>query len=463
MPKIYASPIKSPNSSALYAKRSAPITTQESKVKPCITSQNNNIATNNIKKNSNKNNKRSLSQTPSPQKPVTPNPSKKQTTRDYHDQNRPGLLHDQTKTPNTQSIQKDQTTSRMANESTDQVFRYEGQNFKNFLNPFKFAQEMKSHFPTQKIDRAFINSKNNQLYIITSNDTTKKYIENYSWPPTAFGGIKTYTPKERKYTLAIHNVDTSLDPQEIITTNSDLKDCTIKRIHKKLNQTATTTLQLTTTNKSLCDSLISNKLQIHYSSYVVTEWKFEPRPLQCHKCNKYNHNTKSCPEPNPTCPICSETHTLENCTNKTNKVSIKCANCPTNNKHTAFSKNCPLMIQATNKMKIIKTTPTTNPWLNRTHATAPTEMEHNQLDQSTITPQNTTASNQATHYNPTTQTSKKQQSARQQNTLSNTLTAELNEILTILTTALSNRNLETSTLQVLKTTLKLIIERLNEL
>ncbi|RNA20724.1 hypothetical protein BpHYR1_002072, partial [Brachionus plicatilis] len=94
------------------------------------------------------------------------------------------------------------------------VFRFEGKNLLNYTNPIKLQEEIDkyiNHFDP-KIDRAFINSKNNQLYIVTSDLQTILHLEKHTWDNEAFGtGINTVKPKDKVFFIAVRGVPTSVD------------------------------------------------------------------------------------------------------------------------------------------------------------------------------------------------------------------------------------------------------------
>src|SRR5437899_2274891 len=68
--------------------------------------------------------------------------------------------------------------------------------------------------------------------------------------------------------------------------------------------------------------------------------QYVPEPRRCFKCQKFGHTAKFCRKEQPVCPVCSEDHQYENCTNKERP---KCANCT--GTHSASYKKCSKYIE----------------------------------------------------------------------------------------------------------------------
>ncbi|CAF1111422.1 unnamed protein product, partial [Brachionus calyciflorus] len=150
----------------------------------------------------------------------------------------------------------------------EKVFRYEGTSLNAFKNPFKLQQEIDKHLGKAVINKAFVNNKNNQLYLITDDKNT------------------------------IKGVDISIDVEDeqfiqIMEKNYQIYD--IKRITKKsLNNKPLPVLRAKVKNDEILKSLIKSGIRIGYSSFRIEEWKYEPKPLQCKKCNGFNHKSAEC-------------------------------------------------------------------------------------------------------------------------------------------------------------------------
>ena len=63
----------------------------------------------------------------------------------------------------------------------------------------------------------------------------------------------------------------------------------------------------------------------------------------CYHCHRFGHFAKQCPSKSPTCGKCGESHKTSECTNDT----LCCINCKelklTDTKHSAISRNCPVL------------------------------------------------------------------------------------------------------------------------
>ncbi|CAF0801792.1 unnamed protein product [Brachionus calyciflorus] len=235
------------------------------------------------------------------------------------------------------------------------VFRFEGKNLMYYTNPIKLQEEIDYYinYCDQKIDRAFINNKNKQLYIITSDLQTIKHLEKHIWDKDAFDtGINTVKPKEKAYFIAVRGVPTTVDIKDEDTIHKIKSKygpiVEFYRITKKSENRELNLIKIKVIDERCANHILSHGLQKGYVNYKTEPWKHKPRPLQCRKCNKFGHITNDCQEKNFTCPLCSQNHQLENCPNRNTQKKIKCSNCQ--GKHPAFSKICKFMINETNKL-----------------------------------------------------------------------------------------------------------------
>jgi len=85
------------------------------------------------------------------------------------------------------------------------------------------------------------------------------------------------------------------------------------------------------------NTLVQTGLQIDYMHFVVEPAKQNNTPIQCFKCQKYNHVAKYCKSEHLTCARYGENHQTNQCT--ATDDAIKCSNCKGN--HVANSSNCP--------------------------------------------------------------------------------------------------------------------------
>jgi len=87
----------------------------------------------------------------------------------------------------------------------------------------------------------------------------------------------------------------------------------VKRISKKSeNSKPLPLLKAKITNEQILKTILRDGIKIGYTNHRIEMWKFEPKPLQCKRCNKYGH--ASC-ESELIGPLCSEEHTLQDCSN----------------------------------------------------------------------------------------------------------------------------------------------------
>ena len=171
--------------------------------------------------------------------------------------------------------------------------------------------------------------------------------------------------------LKIHNLDPELLGQnkeelrnKMLSKNESLKNATeddfkitfidkkqsfaIARVNPEIHK------KITNAGRVYID-LWSNKVSNHY------------QPLQCFKCQAFNHTSTSplCPlheKPNETtCLYCAKNHPSATCPAKKNKKSHRCSNCLKNdnpsikkeaNSHTSTSKLCPTYIKEVERLKI---------------------------------------------------------------------------------------------------------------
>lgn len=72
--------------------------------------------------------------------------------------------------------------------------------------------------------------------------------------------------------------------------------------------------------------------------------------LRCFNCNGFNHSAKQCSRPT-TCPRCGANHKVTDCTEN----DIKCVNClaskAANPNHAAWDVNCPVYMEAADKIR----------------------------------------------------------------------------------------------------------------
>ncbi|CAF1091286.1 unnamed protein product, partial [Brachionus calyciflorus] len=234
----------------------------------------------------------------------------------------------------------------------EKVFRYVGKSLQQFLNPIRLKDEIDTYISSKNhvIKKAFINNKNKQLYIITDDLPTINHLNKHNWPEYSFNdGITKIDSKPKVTFIAIRGVHQSInidndDFRNYLNYNYEITD--VKRITKKSeNSKPLPILKAKITNQQKLNAILRDGIKIGYTNHRIEIWKFQPRPLQCKRCNKYGHAI--CNE-EIVCPLCSEGHSLQDCQNKRDQTKLRCSNCQ--EAHPAFSKKCKLMIDATNEI-----------------------------------------------------------------------------------------------------------------
>jgi hypothetical protein len=337
------------------------------------------------------------------------------------------------------------------------IFRYTGNSLMNFSHPIKLQEEIDKHIGIDNpvVEKAFINNKNKQLYIITSELRTILHLEKFQWPGEAFEtGIQTAKPKEKSYFIAVRGVPTTLDIKDENVINkirskySPISE--IYRITKKSENKELNLLKIKVTNDDCAKYIINHGLQIGYINYKTEEWRQQIRPKQCRKCNKYGHTTNECLEKNYTCPLCAHNHKLEDCQNRNTQKKIKCSNCQ--GKHPAFSKVCKIMIDETNKLTKKQ----------QKQVSQKNNSQNTQTNQAQKTSTNTKKTQQATYADITKAhtNTKEQRTEKNYTNGNNTIKMTITKIIANLSTLLTLETLDTSSLEQINKAIENLIARI---
>ncbi|CAF1102134.1 unnamed protein product, partial [Brachionus calyciflorus] len=176
----------------------------------------------------------------------------------------------------------DTNTSAMENDFEfrgETVFRFEGKDLLNYSNPIKLKEEIDNHINLNepKIDKAFINSKKKQLYIITSDLQTTLHLEKHTWNNKAFGsGINAVKPKDKMFFIAVRGVPTSIDIKDeemIYKIKSKYEPISeFYRIIKKSENKELNILKIKVTNEACANHILTHGLQIGYVNYKTEIW-----------------------------------------------------------------------------------------------------------------------------------------------------------------------------------------------
>lgn len=238
---------------------------------------------------------------------------------------------------------------------------------KTISNPMLINKLIKeSKFQMLNIKDIRPNFSKNLIAIEAYNQLTTEQINEL----TKITELDTYEvsceiPNYDKYKLGvIHPIseDMCLDELKIqIMEDNDIEIVKINRMKKKVDDVLTNTKSVKLTIKG---SKMPETIKISYMKYHVRPYISEP--LQCYKCQRLGHTSKSCKAKVPRCMVCSGPHDKENCISGTRKY---CANC--HGEHTANSKYCEIIKQAY-KLERMKATQ------NIDHNTARNKMYQNQ-------------------------------------------------------------------------------------
>ena len=134
-----------------------------------------------------------------------------------------------------------------------------------------------------------------------------------------------------------------LDEEEIQNELASQHVVHVKRIYVDRGKKATHTYIMTFEATELPRSIKIGYINARVGVYV-------PNPLRCFKCQKYGHGSNRCTG-KEICSKCAGEHSVENCTSDI----FCCANCTTDNDHTASDRACPVYIKE-KKVLLIKHT-----------------------------------------------------------------------------------------------------------
>ena len=87
---------------------------------------------------------------------------------------------------------------------------------------------------------------------------------------------------------------------------------------------------------------LPKKVYVDFCEYRIRN--FEPEPVRCYKCQKFNHLARNCLSKVDVCAKCSKEHPTKECSNDqqpgtSSDSLVKCFNCKGD--HPAYSKECP--------------------------------------------------------------------------------------------------------------------------
>lgn len=190
----------------------------------------------------------------------------------------------------------------------------------------KLFNEIKRCKPVADILNAYINQKN-ILVIKTSSQKDADYLSE-DWLTDAFTyGIRPFEDKSRFF-VALSNVNLDLDLEDEDLKSFLLTEYKITNLNRLIKRSTNQKLHVVKAEISDFTSfkkiITTGKLKIGFTNIKASAWKSDPlKPLQCFKCQAFNHTQSDCTSANPKCMKCSGAHNFREC--KSNK--LKCANC----------------------------------------------------------------------------------------------------------------------------------------
>lgn len=203
-----------------------------------------------------------------------------------------------------------------------------------------------SEFKHLKIKDIRPNNRKNILAIEAINPLTTEETEKLT-NITKLGTyeVKCEVPNSDKFKYGVIypiSLDTDLlELQYEINETNEIQIVGMERLKKKINNnwTPSQSVKLTIKNRN-----IPNHITIGFMKYIIRP--FINEPMQCYKCQRLGHTSKSCKASLPRCMLCGGPHKKDDCTAERKR----CANC--NGEHSANSKSCEIMRQALNLEKL---------------------------------------------------------------------------------------------------------------
>lgn len=244
-----------------------------------------------------------------------------------------------------------------------------------------------------------------------------------------------------------------MNDQNIINkfeTNYNLSE--LKRIIKKSTNTQLPIIRAKTNNIDMYNKILKEGIKIGYTIFRTEAWIFEPKVLQCYKCNKLNHSYKNCSELE-SCAFCTGSHNFKNCPDKT---KLKCTNC--GEAHASFSKLC-------NKLKpVIVNKPIQKIYQNNnfqnTNFSSIIQNKPRFLSNPTIVPRQIQNTHDKTVFNTNSNLKNDQQNT--DNNQRSNFKKILSQIITTITSLLNIPELDMSSLIQIQQTIASLVKRINE-
>jgi len=99
----------------------------------------------------------------------------------------------------------------------------------------------------------------------------------------------------------------------------------------------TGTVKIKFASREELDSAIDKGIYMFSQKLAMEEFRFKPRAIICHHCQRYGHIALRCPHA-AKCAFCSGPHSTRDCTASADPKKVKCAHC--NGKHPTGDRSC---------------------------------------------------------------------------------------------------------------------------
>ena len=220
-----------------------------------------------------------------------------------------------------------------------------------FANPILMQKLIsESIFSTLRIKDVRTNRMKNLIAVEAREPLTNSQIERLI-PITKIGeyNIKCEIPNSDRYKHGvIYPIDENIPLDELkdqIMLDNNIQIFKLERLKKKMANNKwmdSQSVKVTVTNNDMPPAI-----KINYMRYKIRPYIQEP--MQCFRCQRLGHTSKSCKSKNLRCMLCGDSHDKKVCESECRK----CVNC--NGAHAANSKLCPF-IQHAQKIEKLKAT-----------------------------------------------------------------------------------------------------------
>lgn len=232
-------------------------------------------------------------------------------------------------------------TSQSMGKGTVILIKLKNEDSSVLSNPFLVNNLiMDSEFKQLNIEDIRLNKMRNIIAVEAKNELSYEITEQMT-KITKLGpfDVQCEVPNSDKFKYGvIQPISEDIDLDELkdkINNNNMIQIVKIDRLKKKLNKNwiNTQSIKLTIKKGNFPDNIKIGYLKFNIRPYVN-------EPMQCYRCQRLGHTSKSCKARFPRCMLCGESHTKDQCDSE----KKKCANCY--GEHSANSKQCQIINEA---------------------------------------------------------------------------------------------------------------------